>query len=131
MHHSSFARLLPLAAAAVLACTTTTDFVANAGQALIGTWSSSNAIFSSSDAGATLRLPCVSAEFAPIVLDDTLGFSAVGVVDSVAGLTTVHKGDPWVISGRASGNQVVLDSPIIGTETLQLGSGSQPPVCTA
>ncbi|MDE3127549.1 MAG: hypothetical protein KGL38_06055 [Gemmatimonadota bacterium] len=125
------ARLLPLAILALAACTTTTDFVANSGQPLIGTWSAASLQFQASEAGATLKLPCLSVEFPPIVLDDTLGFSAVGVIASAAGLVTVKPGDPYVLSGHAGGKQLVVNSSATGTVTLSLGANGQPLICNA
>lgn len=125
-------RLAAIAVAvAVAACGTPTDFVANAGQALIGTWSSDNAVFAASDAGATLNVPCVSVSFPPVVLDDTAGFSIVGVVAAATGLVTAKVGDPWVISGHAEGKTLVMNSPMIGTQTLSLGGGDRTLVCNS
>ncbi len=130
--HSVSTRLVVFAvalAAAVAACNSPTDYVAFSGQALTGQWSTANVQFMASDAGATISVPCISAAFPPIVLDDTLGFNIVGSVAAAAGAVTVKVGDPYVLAGHVSGQQLVLNDPTVGQVTLALGSPDTALVC--
>lgn len=47
---------------------------------LRGTWVSGDMVMVATDTGVAVRQPCIGAELPPIALDDTLGFTASGVV---------------------------------------------------
>jgi hypothetical protein len=92
---------------------------------LIGVWSSPNASLVGGRTAATYATSCIDARLAPIRLDDSLAFHVTGVVTRATGLVVVRPGDPYSLTGRAVGNQL-----IIGVDTLSPGQGG-PRVCAS
>ena len=88
------------------------------GAVLVGTWASASKTLAATPTEATLTVPCITARFGPIQLDDTLGFRSVGVVVGVTGLITLHPGDPYTLVGRAAGSDLMISQ-----DTLTPGTG--------
>jgi len=80
--------------------------------------------------GATLSIPCISARFDPLRLDDSLTFRSTGVVTQAGGLVTARVGDPFFLRGRVVGNRLVIPYPWIvpgpgpGADTLDPGDAA-------
>ena len=100
------------------------------GQPLVGTWTNTASVGApltlAADAkGATLSTPCWKAQFAPLRLSDSLTFDETGIVTQAGGLITLRVGDPYTLTGRVSGVDLVVNQ-----ETLTPGSAGMR-VCTA
>lgn len=93
-----------LAALAVLACSQALA----PGDLLVGTWSSDNATLTAASTGAILTIPCITVQFSPLRLDDSLTFRATGVVTRAGGLVIARVGDTFPLVGRLVGNRVVI-----------------------
>lgn len=119
------ARAVVGSALVVLACATADVF--SPGDLLVGTWSSADATLTATPNGATLVIPCIAAQFASLRLDDSLSFRVTGVVTQAGGMVPVRVGDPFPLSGRVSGDRVVIPWPWIawndGQDTLARGAG--------
>jgi hypothetical protein len=84
------------------------------GQLLVGTWTSASfvglPVTLTADAnGASLATPCWKAQFASLRLSDSLTFRDTGVVTEAGGLVSVRVGDPYTLTGRVVGSDVVVN----------------------
>lgn len=101
------------------------------GRVLVGSWNSTTDAIAfpltldAGHAGATLLTACWRAQFPAVHLSDSLTFSDTGVVTEAGGLISIRVGDPYVITGRAIGHDLVVNQQLFipGTRRFQ--------VCTA
>lgn len=107
--------LLPIAAVVAGGCWLSASLAP--GDTLVGQWASADQAFTATSAAATLRQRCLTATFGALSLDDSLRFEATGVVTQATGLITLKVGDPWHITGRVVGSDIVL-----GADTLPPGT---------
>jgi len=82
---------------------------------LLGSWTDAAtsgfpSTLAATKAGAALRTPCYTVQFAPVALSDSLTFRETGVVTRAGGLTTMVDGDPFTISGRVLGDRIVVNA---------------------
>jgi hypothetical protein len=90
----------------ILACTP--RLVPTPGRLLVGTWSSPAASLTGTSSTAALVLPCLTARFRPLRLDDSSHFQVIGTIARVTDPVPHHRGDPFPLSGEVIGDRVVL-----------------------
>ncbi len=100
------------------------------GQPLVGTWTNAASVglpmtLAADANGATLSTPCWKAQFAPLRLSDSLTFDETGIVTQVGGLVILRVGDPYSLTGRVTGIDLVVNQEILTPG----GAGTR--VCTA
>lgn len=100
------------------------------GHLLVGSWTTAASsgfpvTLAARADGATFSTPCWKARFASLHLSDSLTFRETGVVTQAGGLVTVRVGDPYTISGRVVGPNLVVNE-----QTLTPGSAGAR-VCSA
>lgn len=121
---------------ATMACSSTLG----PGDMLTGHWHGDQVRFDATLAGLTLREPCLSAAFDPVVVDAMDAFHIRSRQLTITGNILVSPNDTLVIDGKLIGSGLQLQSYLVGPgiggsdpviTDLDAGSGGVVPVCTA
>ena len=88
------------------------------GKPLVGTWTNAVSVgapltLAADTKGATLSTPCWKAQFGPLRLSDSLTFDETGIVTQAGGLITLRVGDPYSLTGRVTGIDLLVNQEIL------------------